>query len=55
MPGQQAGSPPGTITSSSYTADAVIKMFAELGLPVCDDGEAIKKKFEEVGATIEVK
>jgi hypothetical protein len=32
---------------SAYTVDEIIRMFKELGLPVCDDGDLIKQKFEE--------
>lgn len=45
MPDQATKSTPGAATSK-YTAQEVIDMFAELGLPVCDEGDAIKQKFE---------
>ncbi len=48
MPGQPTTpNPSGSALSSDYTADEIIAMFKELGLPVCDDGDAIKKQFED--------
>src|SRR6476661_3919955 len=38
--------PTSTTLPSQLTAQKVIEMFAELGLPVCDDGDLIKQKFE---------
>ncbi len=34
-------------TDLKLTAQEVIDMFADLGLPVCDDGDLIKQKFQE--------
>lgn len=39
-------STPGAAAPSQLTAQKVIEMFAELGLPVCDDGGLIKQKFD---------
>ncbi|MGE0129080.1 MAG: hypothetical protein AB7U82_13460 [Blastocatellales bacterium] len=44
MPNQQTNTPPGTAAPPQRTALEVIEMFKTLGLPVCDDDQAIEQK-----------
>lgn len=44
MSASQGPSPSNTAAPSGWTAQEVLEMFAALGLPVCDDGNAIQQK-----------
>lgn len=44
MANQQTNTPPGTASPPQRTALEVIEMFKTLGLPVCDDDQAIEQK-----------